>query len=137
MILTISLFFLGITLAFAMIARKIWMLRTGQILPGTYEEADWTDISVEGVRGRLIELLKFGIHYTVLYTLKAWILVSHFIKKCDRYIRERLTHIIHKNAHKQLDTSISPSGFLQSMREHKEELVSQREKEDTAETEAE
>ena len=129
MILTISLFFLGICLAFAMIARKIWMLRTGQILPGSYEEADWTDISIEGVRGRLIEVLKFTIHYTVLYALKLWIMTSHFFKRCDTYVRQKLAHFAHKHAQHPRKTDAGPSEFLQSVMDHKEEIVSQREKE--------
>jgi hypothetical protein len=110
MILTISLFFIGILVAVGLIARKIWMLRSGQIIAGSYEEADWTDISIESIRVRLIDVLKFLVHYSVLYTLKAWILVSHFIKRCDKRIREKLMHVIHKNAHGDLDTSASPSG---------------------------
>ena len=129
MILTISLFFLGICLAFAMIARKIWMLRTGQILPGSYEEADWTDISVESVRERLIEVLKFTIHYTVLFALKLWILTSHFFKRCDTYVRQKLAHIAHKHAQHPKESGAAPSEYLQSVIDHKEEISSQREKE--------
>lgn len=127
MILTISLFFIGILVAVGLIARKVWMLRSGQIVVGSYEEADWTDISIESVRTRCIEILKFLVHYSVLYTLKTWIIVSHFIKRCDKRIRAKLTHVIHKNAHGDIDTSASPSGFIQSVRDRKDEIVSQRE----------
>ena len=113
-----------------LIARKIWMLRSGQIIAGSYEEADWTDISIEGIRTRIIDVLKFLVHYSVLYTLKAWILVSHFIRRCDKRIRERLMHVIHKNAHGDIDTATSPSDFIQSVRERKDDIVSQREAED-------
>ena len=127
MILTISLFFLGICTAFAMIARKVWMLRTGQIVPGSYEEADWTDVSVESVRARLLELLKFTIHYTVLFALKAWILASYLFKRTDRYIRERLARIVHKHARRPSETGAAPSEFLQSVMDHKDEMTARRE----------
>jgi hypothetical protein len=133
MILTISLFFFGISLAFAMIARKIWQFRTARIVPGSYEEADWTDLSIGSIRMRLIDIAKFGVHHFVLLMLKAWILVSNWIRITDRKIKVKLTHLLHRNGH--LPEVGSPSEFLTVMHAHKEEIATAMEKEGSEEAE--
>ena len=123
MLLTIILFFIGIATIAIMIARKIWLLESGRILPGSYEEADWTDMSLVSIRTRLVELLRIGVHYAVLATLKAWIITSHTIKKADRYVRNKLIHIIHKNAqYPEMGIESAPSSFLADIKEHKTEI---------------
>ena len=125
MILTLSIFLFGIALAFAMIARKIWLLRSGQIVPGSYEASDWTELSVEAIRNRLVELLKTIVHYAVLFALKAWIIVYHAIRRADKKVRAKLTHIIHKNAQYPIGTTDrKPSDFLAGIKEHREEVMS-------------
>lgn len=108
-----------------MIARKIWLLRSGQIVPGSYEAADWTELSVETIRNRLVEILKRVVHHSVLLTLKGWIIAYHAIRRADMKVRAKLTHIIHKNAHYPIGTTDSkPSDFLAGIKEHREEVMS-------------
>jgi hypothetical protein len=134
MLLTIILFFIGIATIAIMIARKIWLLKSGRIVPGSYEEADWTDMSLISIRYRLVELLRLGVHYAVLATLKAWIITSHTVKKADRYVRAKLMHIIHKNAqYPEVTTESTPSSFLADIKEHKNEIVQTLQKETPAE----
>ena len=103
-----------------MIARKIWLLESGRISPRSYEEADWTDVSLVGVRVRLVELLRLGVHYSVLAALKAWIITSHSVRKADRYVRAKLMNIIHKNAqYPEVGVESTPSAFLADIKEHK------------------
>lgn len=117
---SIIIFFFALIVAVAMIARKIWHIRKGQVVAGSYEEADWTELSIESVRARLIELLKFSIHHFVLFLLKVWIITSNWVKRTDKNIKERLMHVIHKNGH--LPVKGKPSGFLKHIREHKNEI---------------
>lgn len=134
MLLTIILFFIGIATIAIMIARKIWLLESGRIAPGSYEEADWTDMSLVSIRYRLVELLRLGVHYAVLATLKAWIITSHTVKKADRYVRAKLMHIIHKNAqYPEVTTESAPSSFLADIKEHKNEIAQTLQKETPAE----
>ena len=127
MLLTITFFFFGIALAFALIARKIWQFRSGRILPGSYEPADWTDLSIESVRIRLVEIATFALPYIVLFALKAWIRLSSWIRTTDRRIKEKLTRVLHRNGH--LPEGGTPSKFLDEMHAHKEEVASAMEKE--------
>lgn len=121
MLLTITIYIFSTALAFAMIARKIWQLRTGRIIAGSYEEADWTDLSIESIRFRLGELVKYTIHHFVLFALKAWILISYWARRTDRAIRIWLTRILHKNGH--LPTGGKPSGFLKNIRTTKDQVA--------------
>ena len=127
MIFTITVFFFAISLCFALIARKIWQFRSGRILPDSYEPADWTDLSIERVRERLLEISKFTIHHTVLIMLKVWIKTAHWIRMMDRKIKMRLTHLLHRNGH--LPEGGKPSEFLNMIQAHKEEVAEAMEKE--------
>ena len=120
MIFTIALYLFATSLAFAMIARKIWQFRTRRILEGSYEEADWTDLSIESIRVRLGELLTFSIHHFVLLALKLWIIISNSIKRIDRWIKKRLTLVLHKNGH--LPAGGRPSKFIRNIRARKDEV---------------
>lgn len=131
MMFTISIYIFTTALAFAMIARKIWQLRSGRILPGSYEEADWTDLSIESIRTRLIEITKFGVHHFVLFMLKIWILLANGIRKTDKKIKGSLTQVLHKNGH--YPAGGKPSGFLKHIRAHKDEVASAIHKEGTRE----
>ena len=110
-----------------MIARKIWQVRSGRIIPGTYEEADWTDLSIESIRLRLGEIAKFSLHHFVLFALKFWILIANAIRKADTGIKTKLTRLLHKNAH--YPAGGKPSRFLKNIRAHKDEVASAIEKE--------
>ena len=125
--LSITLFFFGIALAFALIARKIWQFRTGRIVPGSYEPADWTELSIESVRLRLMEVSKFAIHHFVLAMLKAWILVSNWVRLTDKKIKVRLTQLLHRNGH--LPEGGKPSRFLHLMHTHKDKVAHEMEDE--------
>ena len=120
MLFTIILFFLTTAIAFAMIAHKVWQLRSGRIATGSYEEADWHDLSIESIRLRLLEVAKFSVHHFVLYTLKLWILISSFIRRTDARIKYKLTHLIHKNGH--LPAGGEPSVYLKDIKGHKDEV---------------
>jgi len=126
MTLSIILFFVFLVIAFGMIIRRVWQIRTGKIIFNeTFEETDWTELSVESVRTRLVELLKFAVHHSVLFVLKLWIIISYLIRNVDKFIRERLTHLLHKNAHRPITTSEKPSDFINDMKAHKEEIHSE------------
>lgn len=127
MFLIISIFFFSIAVAFAMIARKVWQFRTGRISLSGYEEADWSDLSIESVRMRLIEVTKFAIHHFVLLVLKLWILAANLTRRIDRKIKEKLMHLLHKNGH--LPPGGKPSRFLKNIRDHKDEVTSAMQKE--------
>jgi hypothetical protein len=127
MALTIILFFFGIALASALIVRKIWQFRSGRIVPGSYEPADWTDLSIESIRMRLVELAKFAVHHFVLFALKVWIKTTNLVHSIDRRIRAKLTRLLHRNGH--LPHGGKPSPFLDAMHAHKEEVASAIEKE--------
>lgn len=129
----ITLFFFGISLAFALIARKIWQFRSGRVVPGSYEPADWTELSIESVRMRLIELVKFAMHHFVLAMLKTWILLSNWIRKTDSRIKGKLMQLLHRNGH--LPEGGSPSRFLHLMHKHKDAVASAMEKESSDGTE--
>ncbi len=103
-----------------MIAHKVWQLRSGRIATGSYEEADWHDLSIESIRLRLLEIAKFSVHHFVLYTLKLWILISSFIRRTDAKIKDKLTRLIHKNGH--LPSGGKPSGYLRDIKERKDEV---------------
>ncbi len=131
MLFTIILFFFTMAVAFAMIARKIWQFRTERIIPGSYEEADWHDLSIESIRLRLLEIAKFSVHHFVLSALKVWIVISSGIRRTDAKIKDRLTRVIHRNGH--LPAGGKPSGFLRNMRAHKDAVSSAIEKESSEE----
>lgn len=103
-----------------MIARKVLKLRKGEILPGSYEETDWTELSIEAVRIRLIEVLKFSIHHFILTMLKIWIISSNWVRKVDMVIKEKLMHVLHKNGH--LPAGGKPSRFIKNIRDHKKQV---------------
>ncbi len=124
MIFTIALFFCSVALAFAMIARKVWLVRSGKYSAGTYEEADWTELSIEAVRQRLIELAKFTAHHSVLLALKGWIIVASWLRRADRAIKERLMRFLHRNGHYRSGGG-KPSGFIEDIRAHKEAVVAE------------
>ena len=105
-----------------MIARKMWLLRTGKILVGTYEEADWTDLSIENIRSYLVEIAKIAIHKTVLLSLKTWILFTHFIRRTDKHVKTKLVNMIHKNGRYTADANQKPSEFLQGIKQHKDKI---------------
>ena len=123
MTFNLTLFICSFLLACAMIVRKMWFLRTGKIVAGSYEEADWTDLSIENIRSNLVELLKIAIHRTILFSLKTWILFTHFVKKLDRHVKAKLMHLIHKNGHYTGDLSQKPSEFLSDIKEHKDKMM--------------
>lgn len=126
---TIIIFFLSIAVALALIARKVWQFRKGLLVEGSYEEADWTDLSIESVRARMIELTKFGVHHFVLFALKIWIIASNSIKGADKHVKTKLTKVLHKNAH--YPAGGKPSRFLKRIRDHKDEVVTAIQKEGT------
>jgi hypothetical protein len=121
MVSTIIIFFLTLIIAIAMIARKIWLLQNNSTIIEPLEEADWTDISVEEIRNRIIEITKFGVHHFVLIMLKAWIITSNWVKRTDTKIKNRLMYTLHKNAHGGITGK--PSGFIKKIRQHKDEIV--------------
>ncbi len=121
MISTITIFFLTLIIATAMIGRKIWKLRNGTIVAGSYEEADWTELSVEAVRNRFLEIIKFSIHHFILVMLKVWIITSNWVKQADANIKNRLMYKLHKNA--QHPAGVKPSRFLKHIRDHKNAVV--------------
>jgi hypothetical protein len=127
MLITISIFFFSIAVAFAMTARKVWQFRTRRIIPGGYEEADWTDLSIESVRMRLIEIFQFFVHHTILLALKTWMILSSWIKRTDQSIKRKLTQVLHKNAH--YPAGGKPSKFIKNIRDHKDEMASAIQKE--------
>ena len=129
MVFTSILFFISIVTAFALIARKVWLFRPGKIVPESYEEADWHDLSIESIRTRLIEFAKFAVHHIVLFTLKAWILISTWVRKTDSKVKARLTRLITKNGH--LPEGGRPSGFLKNIRAHKDQVTEAIRKEGT------
>lgn len=131
MTITILLFIFGTVLAFALIARKVWQFRSGRIIPGSYEPADWTDLSIESVRERLIEIAKFSVHHAVLLALKIWIIASNWIRRFDAKMKIKLTRLLHRNGH--LPEGGEPSEFIHAMRARKEEIVASIEKEAVAE----
>ena len=115
-------------LACAMIIRKMWLLRTGKIIVGSYEEADWTDLSLDSIRYYVIEILKITIHKTVLLSLKAWILFTNFIRKYDKKVKTKLTHVIHKNSQYKSDKNQKPSEFLSDIKNHRNKMMKEIEK---------
>ena len=121
MLFTISIFFFSVAVAFALISRKVWQFRTGRIVPGGYEEADWTDLSIESVRMRLAELAKFSIHHIVLFALKVWIISSNLVKKTDKKVKQGLVKVLHTNAH--YPAGGKPSSFLKNIKDHKDEMA--------------
>ena len=121
MIATIIIFFVALFIAFGMTFFRIWQLRTGRVQTNaSYEESDWTELSVEIVRARLLEWTKIALHHGILYSLKAWIKLSAFLKKTDRYIRAKLMHFLHKNGH--YPEGGKPSIFLKRITAHKNEI---------------
>ncbi|MEI6316736.1 MAG: hypothetical protein WCO65_03395 [bacterium] len=112
-----------------MIIRKMWLLRTGKIIAGSYEEADWTDISLDNVRYYFLEITKVIIHRTVLVSLKAWILFTNLIRKYDKKVKTKLTHVIHKNSQYKADENQKPSEFLSNIKDHRDKVMGEIEKE--------
>lgn len=123
MIFNLTLFIFGLLLACAMIARKMWLLRTGKIIAGSYEEADWTDLSVENIRFHFAEILKLGIHKTILFCLKNWILFTHFIRRTDERVKAKLLHHINKNGQHVAELNKKPSEFLSDIKDHKDKMM--------------
>ena len=101
-----------------MIYHKIWQFRTGKILPESYEDADWTDISIESIRIRLEDLVRFGIHHFVLLTLKSWILLTAWIKRTDTKVKKKLYLFLHRNAN--VEPTAKPSEFISDIKQNKE-----------------
>ena len=117
MIFNLTLFIFGLLLACAMIARKMWLLRTGKIVAGSYEEADWTDLSVEKIRFHFVEILKIGFHKAVLFCLKTWIVFIHHIRKTDERVKAKLIHHINKNGQHVAELDKKPSELCISSRD--------------------
>ena len=130
MIFDLTLFLFGFILACSLIARKMWFLRTGKIVAGSYEEADWTQLSIESIRSYALEILKIAVHRIILTSLKIWILFTHFMRRADRKIRAKLMHMIHKNAQYNAQSTQKPSGFLSDIKEHKDRMLEGIQKED-------
>lgn len=136
MTFTIILFFIALASAIGLIARKAWMLRTGRlVIEPSYEEADWTELSVETIRIRLIEALKFSIHHAALYALKLWILTSHHLKRFDRFVNKKLLHFLHKHGKSGATIASKPSAFLKDIKAHKAEVSESLQKESSSEQE--
>ncbi len=131
MLFTIILFFLGLAVACALIVRKAWQIRSGKVVPGSYEEGDWHHLSIESVRTRLVEVVKFGVHHFVLFALKVWILLSGSFRKADAQVKVKLTHVLRKNGH--LPARGKPSGFLKNIRAHKDKVATAMESEGSEE----
>jgi len=129
MIFDLILFLFGFFLACAMIIRKMWLLRTGKIIAGSYEEADWTDISLDSIRYYFVEILKITIHKTVLFSLKIWILFTNFFRKTDKKVRSKLVRVIHKNSQYKADKNQKPSEFLSDIKDHRDKMMEEIEKE--------
>ena len=128
MIATIIIFFVSIIIAFGMIGFRMWQLNKGRVVTdASYEESDWTELSVEIVRARLIEWTKLGLHHSLLYALKVWIKLAAFLRKIDARIREKLTHFLHKNGH--YPEGGKPSVFLKRITAHKQEVIASQEAE--------
>ncbi len=124
MTFAIIILFLSLALAFGMIGRKLWQLKTGRVAYDvTYESENWTEISVEEMRNELAELTKYAIHHGILFALKMWIVLSNKIRLFDRKIREKLTHLLHKNGHLPSGNPASP--FLRRISEHKQSVMSE------------
>ena len=123
MTLNLTLLILGLLIASAMTARKWWLLRTGKIIAGSYEEADWTDLSVESIRSYFVGLIKISVHKSVLFSLKSWILFTHFIKRSDKLVKAKLLHLIHKNGRYEVDINQKPSEFLKNIKTHKDKMM--------------
>lgn len=122
MLSTIIIFFIALIVGFGMIARRIWQLRTGKFyMDPSYEVADWTELSVEVVRDTLIEWAKFSAHHVLLFLLKMWVKAVYGIKRLDKYIHEKLTHLLHKNGH--LPIAGEPSSFLKDITAHKNTMM--------------
>ena len=123
MTFNLILFLIGFLLACAMIARKMWLLRTGKVFVGSQEETDWTDLSIENIRLVLVELLKISIHKIILFSLKTWILFTNHIRKTDKHVKTKLTHLINKNGHRTIDINQKPSEFLSSIKSHRDKMM--------------
>ena len=108
-------------LAAGLIGRKVWDIRSGKISIETLEKDNWTHLSIESLRNQLMELLRFSIHHFVLFMLKSWIIVAYKTKQADKKIREKLMHLIRKNAH--LPSAGKPSRFLKNIKAHKDQMV--------------
>ena len=122
MTFTIIIFFLALIVAFGLIGRRIWQIRTGKfIVDPSYEPADWTELSVEIIRDRLLEWAKFSVHHIILLLLKVWVKSSYALKRFDRKVREMLMHLLHRNAH--LPTQGDPSPFLKNISDHKNTMM--------------
>lgn len=118
------LLFISLALAFGMIGRKLWQLRTGRTTYDvSYEVEDWTEISVESIRTELTEWVKFAAHHGILLALKAWIIIANKIKMFDKNIKEKLTHLLYKNGHLPPGKSTSP--YLRRISEHKQTIVNE------------
>ena len=119
----LTIFISGLFIACAMIIRKMWLLRTGKIVAGSYEEADWTDLSVENIRSYFVQFVKLGIHKIILFSLKTWILFVHLIRKTDERVKNKLVHIINKNGQHVAELNKKPSDFLSDIKTHKDKMM--------------
>ena len=130
MISNLIIFSIGFLVACALVVRKMWLLRTGKIIAGSYEEADWTDLSIENIRSYLLELSKLAIHKTILFSLKLWILFTHLIRRTDKHVKTKLMKMIHKNGHYTADANQKPSEFLTDIQEHRDRVMDEITKEE-------
>ncbi len=119
----LGLFIFCLITAFGMIAYKMWQFRTGKIVPASYEEADWTDLSIESVRERLLELVKIAVHKCVLGILKVWIVLAFFVRKYDKIIRAKMINFLHKNSNYTKNTDQKPSEFLSNIKDHQDKIM--------------
>lgn len=110
------------------------MMRTGRLsLDPSFERADWTELSVEVIRVRMAEAIKFSTHHAALSLLKVWIKTSHSVKQLDRTVRAKLLAFLHKNGHAHGGISGSPSAFLRNIKKHKNEALAGEKHEHTEE----
>ena len=103
-------------------------MRTARVvLDPTHEETDWSRLSIEAVRTQLLELLKIGTHHGLLFILKVWIKTSYFLKRTDRSVRNKITHLLHRNGH--YPEGGRPSNFLKRISEHKNAITGEQKSE--------
>lgn len=101
--------------------RKVFLVRNGKvIIDPSYEKADWAELSVEAIRVRLIEAIKWSSHAVALIVLKSWIISSHAVRGWDRTVRTKLTRFVRRHG-QYPKTDSKPSEFIETIRSIKEE----------------
>lgn len=124
MTFVIILLFVSLLIAFGILYRRVWQMRTARIVMNTgVEEADWSRISIETIKTRLIELAKIGAHLSLLFALKIWIKTAYALKKVDKWVRVKIMNLLHHNGH--YGSGGKPSRFLEHISKHKSSLPSQ------------